>query len=243
MKINVVSDLHEEFGPFAMPCVDRDVLVLAGDVNCGRDALPFLEKVCGSGPVIYVLGNHEYYNHDFDEVSSFWLNIGLKNLHVLENRTQIIGNTRFVGATLWTNMNSRDPRTMKVASIEMSDYSVIDKSSVKLSPEDTMACFDRSVAFLKDELPKPFRGQTVVVTHHLPSFKSVAPQFEGDTLNGAYASALDDLIIEYQPALWIHGHTHVSCDYHIGGTRVVCNPRGYSDEDNPDFKPGLELRI
>ena len=26
---------------------------------------------------------------------------------------------------------------------------------------------------------------------------------------------------------WIHGHTHVPCDYEIHGTRVVCNPCGY----------------
>ncbi|OXH93504.1 metallophosphoesterase, partial [Burkholderia multivorans] len=29
-------------------------------------------------------------------------------------------------------------------------------------------------------------------------------------------------------ALWVHGHTHTSFDYVVeGGTRVVCNPRGY----------------
>lgn len=27
-------------------------------------------------------------------------------------------------------------------------------------------------------------------------------------------------------ALWIHGHTHDGFDYHVNGTRVVCNPRG-----------------
>ena len=26
---------------------------------------------------------------------------------------------------------------------------------------------------------------------------------------------------------WIHGHTHDACDYMIGDTRVLCNPRGY----------------
>jgi len=29
------------------------------------------------------------------------------------------------------------------------------------------------------------------------------------------------------PVLWVHGHTHSSHDYRVGGCRVVCNPRGY----------------
>ena len=243
MKLHVLSDLHEEFGPFKLPRVDRDVLVLAGDVNCGRDALPFLERACKDGYVIYVLGNHEYYHNDFDEVTRFWLVLVLINLFVLENRAAIIGNTRFVGATLWTDMNNRDPRTMRVVSMEMSDYSVIGKGASDLRPEDTISCFDRSVDFLKAELQKTFSGPTVVVTHHMPSSKSVAPQFEGDLVNGAFFSALDELILKYQPAAWIHGHTHVSFDYHIGRTRVVCNPRGYSDGDNIDFKLDLVLRV
>lgn len=37
------------------------------------------------------------------------------------------------------------------------------------------------------------------------------------------------------PALWVHGHIHRSLDYRVGGTRVVCNPRGYPHE-NPRFE-------
>ena len=243
MKLHVLSDLHEEFGSFKMPAVDRDVLVLAGDLNVGRNGLPFLERACKHGPVVYVLGNHEYYNHDFDEIGKFWTRLGMKNLIVLENGTKVIGNTRFIGATLWTSMDGRDPRTMTVARNEISDYSVIRKGTSALSVGDTIVCFDRSIAFLKNELQKPFPGPTVVVTHHLPSRKSIAPQFEGDPVNGAFASPLDGLILEHQPAAWIHGHTHSSCDYSIGRTRVACNPRGYSDRDNPNFTLDLVINV
>lgn len=47
-----------------------------------------------------------------------------------------------------------------------------------------------------------------------------------DVLNPAFASRLEDVIEQYQPDLWIHGHTHVPCDHEIFCTRVVCNPRG-----------------
>lgn len=59
--------------------------------------------------------------------------------------------------------------------------------------------------------PKPMAGQTVVVTHHLPSGRSVAPRFAASVLNPAFASDLDHLIEEHEPALWIHGHTHENC--------------------------------
>jgi len=55
---------------------------------------------------------------------------------------------------------------------------------------------------------------------------------------------MDDFILEHQPRLWIHGHTHESFDYKIGKTRVVCNPRGYaSTEKNKGFRPDYTLVV
>jgi hypothetical protein len=39
---------------------------------------------------------------------------------------------------------------------------------------------------------------------------------------------MDGFILDHpEICLWTHGHTHEDFDYHIGSTRVVCNPRGY----------------
>ena len=44
--------------------------------------------------------------------------------------------------------------------------------------------------------------------------------------------------------IWIHGHTHESFDYHIGKTRIVCNPRGYASiEENKGFRPDYTLVV
>jgi hypothetical protein len=40
----------------------------------------------------------------------------------------------------------------------------------------------------------------------------------------------------------VHGHTHDSVDYHVGGTRIVCNSHGYGNE-NPAFNPGLVIEV
>jgi hypothetical protein len=82
----------------------------------------------------------------------------------------------------------------------------------------------------------------VVITHHLPSWRSVAPSFMRALSNPAFASDLDHLFEGVD--LWIHGHAHTSHDYLAAGCRVVCNPRGYPMRaggfENPRFNP---LRI
>jgi Icc-related predicted phosphoesterase len=69
----------------------------------------------------------------------------------------------------------------------------------------------------------------------------VPDEFEGDPLSPAFSSDLSELILKYQPALWVHGHTHGSIDCTIGETRVLCNPKGYGPmyggrkPENKDF--------
>ena len=35
---------------------------------------------------------------------------------------------------------------------------------------------------------------------------------------------------ESEAQLWVHGHIHYCCDYTLGKTRVLANPRGYPTE-------------
>lgn len=78
--------------------------------------------------------------------------------------------------------------------------------------------------------------RSVVVTHHAPSIHSIVDRYKSNPVSAAFASNLDELILEYQPRIWIHGHTHESFDYRIGKARVVCNPRGYvSVEETRDL--------
>src|SRR5262249_50017572 len=80
---------------------------------------------------------------------------------------------------------------------------------------------------------------TVVVTHHLPHPDSIPAKYAALRVNAGFASDLTSLL---GPAisLWIHGHTHDSCDYFANGTRIVCNPRGYLPQHpNPGLDPAL----
>jgi hypothetical protein len=115
---------------------------------------------------------------------------------------------------------------------------------IRFTANDACREFMLAVRFLKAELAQPFAGPTVVVTHHLPSLRSVPERFKNDRLSAAFASHLDELVAASGTDLWCHGHTHSSCDYVIGTTRVLCNPRDYDDfAVNPRFDPGLTAEV
>jgi hypothetical protein len=83
-----------------------------------------------------------------------------------------------------------------------------------------------------------------VVTHFLPHAGSVAPQYEGSPLNRFFLAADAQPLVEERGArLWIHGHTHVSFDYQVGKTRVVCNARGYPAEPGTSLNPALVIEV
>ncbi|MGP1683933.1 MAG: metallophosphoesterase, partial [Giesbergeria sp.] len=113
-------------------------------------------------------------------------------------------------------------------------------------PAVSQLLFDQSVAWLEERFAEPFAGVTVVVTHFAPSPGSIAPQFIGSPLNACFVSDLEAQILRWQPALWLHGHVHHSCDYQVGATRVVANPRGYAPKgvvENANFAPNLLIEV
>ena len=61
MRLHVLSDLHIEFQEFTPDPVEADVIICGGDVHVGKNGIRFLQKAFPSRPVIYVLGNHEFY--------------------------------------------------------------------------------------------------------------------------------------------------------------------------------------
>jgi Icc-related predicted phosphoesterase len=82
------------------------------------------------------------------------------------------------------------------------------------------------------------------VTHHPPCGQSIHPKDRGDIRGPALASNLESLIMTFQPTLWISGHTHYCCDYTLNRTRLVSNPRGYSDKDDTGgFKPDRVVEV
>ena len=231
MKIHILCDLHIEFSDFVPPAVGADVVILAGDVHVMELGLEWIIDQKFGVPVLYVLGNHEFYRDNFPGLIDRLKQVAEgTNVHVLENDSINIGRYRFFGCTLWSDMDLLgDQRASSTAAADtINDYRLIhlSKNNRRLSPNETKAWHSRSVRKLKAFLVNGDPAHTIVVTHHAPSIQSIIDRYKANPVSAAFASNLDDFILEHQPRLWIHGHTHESFDYKIGKTRVVCNPRG-----------------
>ena len=251
MRIQVVSDLHLEFDDVVIPNGGADVLVLSGDIATAKsigektkDSVSdgklfnryrdFFSRVSGDFKnVVYVPGNHEFYGSTYEialrNLINFCASYG--NVHLLDNSSVDIDDTRFVGATLWTDIYRGNPLYKQYAKDGMNDYHSIrvlgSGTYRKMRPEDTIERHIRSLSTICDKVRE--HDKCVVVTHHAPSVHSVQPHWLGHALTPCYYSDLD-LLIADRPSikLWTHGHIHDPSDYMIEGCRVVANPRGYT---------------
>lgn len=235
-KIQILSDLHTEFGPFSPKYLGEDVLVLAGDIQVGLRNNDWFVALLEHRDVVYVLGNHEYYHQDYamiqNELHIYESSINMQaiqagfthRLYICENRAVCLGGVNFIGATLWTDFDGDNPITMETARRGMNDFHVIKNRGMKMTPIYIHQTHKNSAEFIEKQL-NMLHGKKVVITHHAPSFQSVGPQWQGDPLNGCFASNLERLVDKAD--LWVHGHMHDSFDYTVGNGRVICNPRGY----------------
>lgn len=255
MRVQLISDVHVEFdgdGEYCLPEVERDVLVIAGDLGEGLNGIPFIERELKRSPVIYVLGNHEFYRHFWQDTREHWrkyqhqLHANGNRLYVLDDSTVTLGGVPFIGSTLWADMDNNSPETRHAARYGMNDYYSIGYANGevrRLVPEDTYNAHVKARAFIADELAK-HGTKSVVVTHHAPSRRSIPVGYRDSSVNGCYVSDLEELIEAYAPKVWCHGHTHLTHDYRVGATRILCNPRGYAGhEENPAFSDAFVFDV
>ncbi len=244
MKIQIASDLHLEFlqdrwpgERLIAPVPDADVLVLAGDIASGIQALELFTNWSApqKTPIVYVAGNHEFYDHNMDRMRKQMKEAAAKaGIHFLENDSVELDGVRFLGTTLWTDYKldvgwDRTQREqMHVLERGLHDHEAIRVGKEPGRPffaQDALNRHEEARQWLRYELAKPWLGKTVVVSHHAPHPLSTHPRFAGNPLNPGFISDLS----EHLPGvdLWLHGHVHDGVDYQVGRCRVVANPAGY----------------
>jgi Icc-related predicted phosphoesterase len=231
MRILVLSDLHLEFNRCNVPDTDADYIVFAGDIHtCPNKVRDFFSSVRAktNSKIIYVLGNHEFWGHQFFDVVELYRKevSKISDCYLLEKEILRDGNVCFIGTTLWTDYNKGLEVVSSLANINDYDNMFIGRENV--TPSDIIPIHEASVKFVCDALEE--ENKRVVISHHGPSYKSVNSKYIRSTFNGAFVSDLSNIINRYQPEYWLHGHTHDACDYNLGDTKVVCNPVGYVGE-------------
>lgn len=229
--LEIYSDIHLEFGELNYKNNPKsDIVIFAGDLGVGLQGVEWIKKNIPDKPVIYVAGNHEFYDN---EIESTYKKIKTEtrgtNIHFLQNEKVELNGVSFLGCTLWTDFDlyKRQGLALRNAALYLNDYRVIKHSiggqTTPIRSDFILDEFNKSLKFLS----KNIQEGDVIITHHAPSAKSINKIYAERTTNQYYASNLDGFIVDKGPALWIHGHCHTQNNYKIGKTNIVSNPRGY----------------
>lgn len=238
MKLFICSDFHLEFlHPIDQiklieNLINADAIVLAGDISTKKFIVKNIKQLCDKyNHVIFVAGNHEYYGSSFEEITTLLLNIKRDNFYWLDNSEVTIEGQHFVGGTLWFD----DHDNLNVLYEKyMNDFFYIKDFKKHVYEKNK-----ESIFYFKEKITE----DSVVVTHHLPSWKSVHKNYQYDNLNRFFVCDIESIIYAKQPKLFIHGHSHNSVRYKIDGTEIICNPLGYINEKNKEFKYDLIVEV
>lgn len=209
MKIGIFSDLHLEFGDWNFTDFQDDVLYInAGDTSFNPKHRKMLVDKIKNG--FHIMGNHDYYGESFVGAESHFESVMIRDSTI-----------KISGAPLWTDLSN--PNNWHLYQTGLIDF----RHTKDMTQDRYMLAHDTHKKFLLTS------GADVIVSHHAPSYLSVADRYKGDAYNCCFATELYDDILNMKtpPKLWIHGHMHTRSDYMIGDTRVICHPRGYPGEN------------
>lgn len=267
MKLQLLSDLHLEVHPQLRiePAPGADLLVLGGDIGSYQTGTRLQEPDFGLArfsprhgwptPVIYVPGNHEYDNDDFDSVHTrLRAQCDALDILWLERESLVIDGVRFVGTTLWADFDALVERSdglaealkkrgkaMRAANFYLEKAASTRNGAPFMAEEmreHSLLCQE----WLRRSLAEDFAGVTVVITHFAPTLASADPRYGLAPGTAGFCNSLDDLLP--QADLWLHGHLHCAFDYVREGCRVVANPLGYrSKGEQEGFRPQWLIEV
>ena len=232
MKAQLISDIHSEFYYGwvwnlldKLPIVENlDFLLLPGDLvsiayqyeaEC-RQVFDFFASKAKH--VLVTMGNHEYYGSSIGaEVDKVYRSYLPSNVHLLDNSEITLEGVHFYGGTMWFP----DDKLNAFYEGMLNDFNLIGDIRSWVYQKNT-EFREKGKALIKPD--------TIVLSHHLPSPQSTHRMYVNSPINRFFVSDETELILATKPRLWVHGHTHLTCDYELGSTRVVCDPYGYPNE-------------
>jgi len=265
MKIQLLSDLHNEFlrngrqnpnhkWTGEIPETEAEVIILAGDIDTGTYGIEWAIKESQrlGKNIIYVLGNHEYYRHEYTGLKEkIAKQVEGTAVHCLNYGVYIQGNVRFIGATLWTDYKADTsvPQDLAMFFVEkgLADHKMIKYKAGnkyrKFQPADALAIHKKELHWLEKQIKTPYKGKTVVITHHGPHPICQHPLYPVSEISAAFHSDLSELIENNDIDIWSFGHTHANVDKAIVGTRIISNQAGYPGENVNDFNAAAIIEI
>ena len=240
MKLAIYSDLHLEFNKDLKLRVAEgvDIIILAGDIVVGKD-VRFIVDLCEQYPdkkIIFVAGNHEFYNSDVIEIQKFYqeLSDSIENLHFLDNSFLEIDGVMFHGTTLWTGFLAKGEAWKSVGKFEsqrnVSDFYTIKVRGSYMSADIMEGLHKQSCQWLQRSLSANKGKTNVVITHWPPLIDCKHPEIESNILDTYFNNDLGELVGNLDIDLWVYGHNHWSDEFNLYDTRFISNQLGYPRE-------------
>ena len=228
MLIQIISDTHLEFhkdnGKEYLDKLDviGKVLVVAGDF-CTYDILELnLETLIHKFDyVVYVTGNHEYYNSSREVVHEILNKIKVNypnKFYWLNNSIAEIEGHRFIGCTLWFKPTITNWKL--VLPFRLNDFNVI---------KDYSDWVEEANKESTDYLINNTKDKDIVVTHFAPHPNSNI-HWGRSILTDYYVCDMREVMFNNKPSVWIHGHIHEPVLYKEQDTIIISNPVGYAME-------------
>lgn len=255
MRIQYASDLHLEFSDNTRYLKQNplkpvgDILILAGDIGYLNDdnysKHPFWDWASDNyRQVIVAVGNHELYKYyDLAKMPRGLVCSIRDNVKCYYDAVVRVENIDFIISTLWAKILLEDAY---LTEHYVSDFRRILYNDEPLTWDNFNREHDKCFNFIQNEVVKSTAEHIVVVTHHVPSFQLVSPDFTGSKINGAFTVELEEYIKHSPIEYWIYGHSHRNMDKIIGKTKCVTNQLGYVSHNEHlsfDLEKIIELKI
>jgi predicted phosphohydrolase len=252
MKIQYCSDLHLEFvqnNKFIKkhPLIPAgDILVMAGDIMpfaIMDEQRDFFNYLANNFEATYWLpGNHEYYHWDINTKSGIIDEAIRSNVFLVNNQAILAGNTRLIFSTLWSDISTGAAYFIQK---RMADFSTINFNGNPFTPVEYNMLHKQCKKFIEDELAKKVATNTMVITHHVPTFLEYPAKYKRDVLNEAFATELHAMIEESGIDYWLYGHHHFNTPaFNIGITSLITNQLGYIKfRENAGFKTDAVVEV
>lgn len=246
-RVAIVGDIHIDhdhgLGSTLFDEIDVseiDLLIVAGDLTDGRfvpicKALALLQEHVELSKVHVIPGDKDYWN---GILSDNYLSIPVIEAGAKFAQKSVINHRgrRYLCCTLWTDFEppgitlDESLYAARLLYPELKTMITVGDGPERWTmPEDLVALHLNHLRWLKSELAKPFKGETIVVTHHAPTLRAL-PRYA--PLPFLDTSDLNEFARQFAPFKWVYAHTGVRQEFTQDG--VSYRNVSWQTEDDRD---------
>jgi predicted MPP superfamily phosphohydrolase len=215
VKINYLSDLHLEFfkKTFDFSKIfnfnnSGEILCLCGDIGYPEEEIyeKFLTFCSNKFKHIFLIsGNHEYYSKENNKTIQSTNKIieevcnKFSNIYFMNNKMKYLSeyNLNIIGSTLWTELpeDILDHGSKKFYNDFNMIYYKYENGIYRLNEDYINLLNAESLEFIEESLKSiNNESKTIILTHHLPTYKIISDKYKDYKFNYFFANNLDELI-------------------------------------------------